>query len=81
MNLVELTEFIVKNLVTDPDGVSVRQIDSEEEYTLIEVIVSSVDMGCVIGKSGKIANAIRTIIQASSYANGAKKVKINIDSK
>ena len=80
MNLVELTEFIVKNLVTDPDGVSVRQIDSEEEYTLIEVIVSSVDMGCVIGKSGKIANAIRTIIQASSYANGAKKVKINIDS-
>ncbi len=80
MNLVELTEFIVKNLVTDPDSVSVRQIDSEEEYTLIEVIVSNDDMGCVIGKSGKIANAIRTIIQASSYANGEKKVKINIDS-
>ena len=80
MNLVELTEFIVKNLVTDPDSVSVRQIDSEEEYILIEVIVNSEDMGCVIGKSGKIANAIRTIVQASSYANGEKKVKINIDS-
>lgn len=80
MNLVELTEFIVKNLVTDPDSVSVRQFDSEEEYTLIEVIVSNDDMGSVIGKSGKIANAIRTIIQASSYANGEKKVKINIDS-
>ena len=80
MNLVELTEFIVKNLVTDPDSVSVRQFDSEEEYTLIEVIVSNDDMGCVIGKQGKIANAIRTIIQASSYANGEKKVKINIDS-
>ena len=37
-------------------------------------------MKYVIGKSGKIANAIRTIIQASSYANGEKKVKINIDS-
>lgn len=80
MNLVELTEFIVKNLVTDPDSVSVRRFDSEEEYTLIEVIVSNDDMGCVIGKQGKIANAIRTIIQASSYANGEKKVKINIDS-
>lgn len=80
MNLVELTEFIIKSLVTDPDSVSVRQIDSEEEYTLIEAIVSSDDMGCVIGKQGKIANAIRTIIQASSYANGEKKVKINIDS-
>lgn len=80
MNLVELTEFIVKNLVTDPDSVSVRKIDSEEEYILIEVIVSDNDMGCVIGKNGKIANAIRTIIQASSYANGEKKIKINIDS-
>ena len=79
MNLVELTEFIVKNLVTDPEGVSVRQID-DEEYILIEVIVNNDDMGCVIGKSGKIANAIRTIIQASSYANNEKKVKINIDS-
>ena len=79
MNLVELTEFIVKNLVSDPESVSVKQIE-DEEYTLIEVIVSNDDMGCVIGKSGKIANAIRTIIQASSYANGEKKVKINIDS-
>ncbi len=79
MNLVELTEFIVKNLVTDPESVSVKQIE-DEEYTLIEVIVSNDDMGCVIGKSGKIANAIRTIIQASSYANNEKKVKINIDS-
>lgn len=80
MNLVELTEFIVKNLVTDPESVSVRQIESEEEYILIEVIVNNDDMGCVIGRQGKIANAIRTIIQASSYANNEKKVKINIDS-
>ena len=80
MNLVELTELIVKNLVSDPEAVAVRKIDSEEEYILIEVIVSNDDMGCVIGKQGKIANAIRTIIQASSYANGEKKVKINIDS-
>lgn len=80
MNLVELTEFLVKNLVTDPESVSVKQIESEEETILIEVIVNSDDMGCVIGKGGKIANSIRTIVQASSYVNDSKKVKINIDS-
>lgn len=46
-----------------------------QKDTSNEVIVSNDDMGCVIGKSGKIANAIRTIIQASSYANGEKKSK------
>ena len=79
MNLVELTEFIVKNLVTDPESVSVRNYD-DEEYTIIEVIVSDEDMKKVIGKNGRIANAIRTVVQASSYVNKAKKVKINIDS-
>lgn len=79
MNLVELTEFIVKNLVTDPESVSVREFD-DEEYKIIEVIVSDEDMKKVIGKNGKIANAMRTIIQASSYVSGEKKVKINIDS-
>lgn len=79
MNLVELTEFIVKNLVADPESVSVREFD-DEEYKIIEVIVSDEDMKKVIGKNGKIANAMRTIIQASSYVSGEKKVKINIDS-
>ncbi len=80
MSLVELTEFIVKNLVTDPDSVSVREFDSEEDYKIIEVIVSEDDIKKVIGKNGRIANAIRTVVQASSYANNDKKVKINIDS-
>jgi len=80
MTIVELTEFLVKNLVNDPESVSVKQMDSEEESILIEVIVNSEDMGCVIGKGGKIANSIRTIVQAASYVNDGKKVKINIDS-
>ncbi len=79
MKLVELTEFLVKNLVTDPESVSVREIDSEE-YILIEVIVNNEDKGRVIGKGGSIANAIRTLVQASSYANNNKPVRINIDS-
>ena len=80
MNLTELTEFLIKNIVKDPDTVSVKQFETDEEFITIEVLVSSEDMGAVIGKGGKIANAIRTIIQASAYANNLKKVRINIDS-
>jgi predicted RNA-binding protein YlqC (UPF0109 family) len=79
MNLAELTEFIVRNLVAEPDSVSVKEIESEE-CLLIEVIVAEDDKGKVIGKGGSIANAIRTIVQASSYANKNKPVRINIDS-
>lgn len=79
MKLVELTEFLVKNLVRDPDSVSVRQIDDEEEV-IIEVLVSEDEIGSVIGKSGSIAKAIRTLVYAAAYINGDKKVRINIDS-
>ena len=80
MNLVELTEFLVKSLVKDADKVSVKQFETDDDSVLIEVLVDSDSMGAVIGKGGKMANAIRTIVQASSYVNGNKRVKINIDS-
>jgi len=80
MNLVELTEFLIKNIVSDPDMVSVKQIAEDDEYITIEVLVNESVIGSVIGKHGNIANAVRTIVQASSYANGLKKVRINIDS-
>ena len=81
MNLVELTEFLVKMLVTNKDNVSVKEFPTEEENTiLIEVLVDSEDIGRVIGKGGKLANSIRTLVQASSYIKDNKKVKINIDS-
>ncbi len=80
MNLVELTEFLVKSVVDDPDMVSVKQFEDDEEYITIQVLVDDSVIGSVIGKNGIIANAIRTIVQASAYANGLRKVKINIDS-
>ena len=81
MSLVELTEFIVKSLVTDKESVSVKEFPSDDERTIIiQVLVSEADMGKVIGKSGKIANAIRTLVQASSSLKDRKSVKINIDS-
>ena len=81
MNLVALTETIIKKIVSDPESVSVKEFDTEEENTIqIEVLISNDDMGKVIGKNGKIINSIRTIVQASSSLEDNKKVKINVDS-
>ena len=80
MNLVELTEYLVKSLVKDSDSISVKEFETEDDSVLIQVLVDSSVIGSVIGKGGKIANSIRTIVQASSYLNGNKRVKINIDS-
>ena len=80
MNLVELTSYLVKSLVKDPDSVSVKEMPTEDDSMLIEVLVSNDKIGSVIGKGGKIANSIRTIVQASSYMNDNRRVKINIDS-
>ena len=79
MDLKELTEFLVKNLAQNPDMVSVKQLDDEDMITII-VMVSKDDMGKVIGKNGKIVNAIRTIVKASSYKNNLPKVNVEIDS-
>lgn len=80
MDLVSLTEKLVKELVLNVDMVSVKEFPSEEENTItIQVMVDNDDIGRLIGKGGKTANAIRTLVQASSYLKDNKKVKINID--
>ena len=81
MDLVKLTETIVKELVSDKDNVSVKEFPSENENEVtIQIMVSEDEMGRVIGRSGNIAKALRTVVQASSYINGNKRVNINIDS-
>ena len=80
MSLVELTEKIVKNIVKDEDAVSVKEFPSEnDKEIIIEVLVSDSDIGRVIGKNGRTANTIRTLVQASSSLKDNKYVKINID--
>ena len=79
MNLVEFSELIVKKIVKEPDLVKVQQFEGEDE-NVIEIIVAEEDMGRVIGKKGKIATSIKTLIQAKAYNEGHKKVKVNIDS-
>lgn len=79
-DLVLLTETIIKSLVKDPDSVSVKQFETDEDYILIQVMIDKDVMGSIIGREGRIANAIRTVVQAASYISDNKKVRINIDS-
>lgn len=80
MDLVELTEEIVKSIVLHKDGVSVKEFPTDEENVmLIQVMVLDDDMGRVIGHDGRVANAIRTLVQASSALKDNRYIKIDID--
>ena len=81
MELVKLTETIVKELVKDSDSVTVKEFPSENDDEItIQVMVPEDEMGRVIGKQGKMSIALRTIVQACSFINENKRVNINIDS-
>ena len=72
----ELLEFIAKSMVSDPDAVVVKETINEDAVTL-ELHVGENDMGKVIGKQGRIAKAIRTVIKAAaSHEN--KRVTVEI---
>jgi predicted RNA-binding protein YlqC (UPF0109 family) len=72
----DLVEYIVKSLVDQPDDVSVNVIEGEQS-TILELKVASDDIGKVIGKQGRIANAIRVILSASA-TKGGKRVVLEI---
>ena len=63
--MVELVKYIAQSLVEKPEAVDVRAVDAEEGVT-IELRVDPDDMGKVIGKQGRIAKAIRTVVKAAS---------------
>ena len=72
----ELIEFIAKRLVDDPDGVNVKIIEGEKS-TILELKVNPNDIGKIIGKRGRIAGALRTILFATSMKSG-KRVMLEI---
>jgi hypothetical protein len=69
----ELVQYIAKALVDDAAGVNVNMIEGEKS-TILELKVSDGDVGKVIGKHGRIAKAIRTIISASATKTGKRVV-------
>ena len=69
----ELVEFVVKNLVDKPEEVVVDVVEGEKS-TILELHVASDDIGKVIGKQGRIAKAIRTILRATATKDGKRAV-------
>ena len=72
----KLVEFIVKELVNEKEQVNVTRIE-RDDATVIEVRVAQEDMGKIIGKQGKIARAIRTVVKAAS-SKEEKRVIVDI---
>ena len=67
----ELLLYMAKNLVDNPDAVTVNEI-SDEEGTVLELHVDEGDMGKVIGRQGRIAKEIRTIVKTVAQRTGEK---------
>jgi len=73
----DLVEFLVRALVEDPDAVRVTELE-QDDATVLEVRVADQDLGRVIGRDGRVANAIRTIAKAAATAEGAGRVMVEI---
>ena len=74
--MVELVRYIARSLVEKPDAVDVREVDTPDAV-VIELRVAPEDMGKVIGKQGRIAKAIRSIVKAATLKD-AKPVYVEI---
>ena len=73
----EVLEIIAKSLVDYPEQVDVKEINNEDQTGTLELRVAESDMGTVIGKQGRIAKAIRTVVKAAASREN-KKVAVEI---
>jgi predicted RNA-binding protein YlqC (UPF0109 family) len=73
----DLVEFLVRSLVDDPDAVRVEELDGDDGVVL-EVHVADDDLGRVIGRDGRVANAIRTLAKAAATAQDGGRVMVEI---
>jgi predicted RNA-binding protein YlqC (UPF0109 family) len=76
INMKDLLTYIVANLVSDPSAVSITETEQDDEITY-ELRVAPDDMGRVIGRHGRIAKEIRTVMKAAGNREN-KKVSVEI---
>jgi predicted RNA-binding protein YlqC (UPF0109 family) len=74
-----LIEFIARNLVDDPDAVEARVIRDDRYATVLRLHVNAEDLGKVIGRQGRVAKAMRTLMRASGSLAGKRHVGLEID--
>ncbi|MGJ3240791.1 MAG: KH domain-containing protein [Anaerolineae bacterium] len=74
----DLIQYIAENLVNDPDQVTVNK-KKKGRNIIVELNVASNDMGRVIGKSGRVANAMRALLRASDTREGRGRIILEIE--
>lgn len=74
----DLVQYIAENLVNDPEKVSVNK-KKKGRNIILELNVAPDDMGRVIGKSGRVANAIRALLRASDQRRGRGRIILEIE--
>jgi predicted RNA-binding protein YlqC (UPF0109 family) len=73
----ELLEFLARGLVGDPDAVNVTEIEEDDGSLVLELSVAPDDYGSVIGRGGRTATALRTVLKAAA-ARGKRRVFVDI---
>lgn len=73
----EVLEVIAKALVDNPDMVNITEVNNDDSSVTLELRVAENDMGKVIGKQGRIAKALRTVVKAAASREN-KKVSVDI---
>ena len=68
----DIVKYIVTSLVSNPDDVKITSENESDKVVIIKVQVNPDDVGKIIGKSGRIANAIRTIVKSASSKSGKR---------
>jgi len=75
----ELLEYMVKELVDSPDDVEIEEVEEDEKTVIFNLKVAEDDLGKVIGKKGRTANALRIVMRAASAKRGKSSIVKIID--
>jgi len=70
----ELLEYMVKELVDSPDDVDIEEEEEDEKTIIFKLKVAEEDLGKVIGKKGRTANALRVVMRAASAKRGKSSI-------
>ena len=74
-----LIEFLGRNLVDDPDAVEVRGLRNDRYATVVRLTVGGEDLGKVIGRQGRVAKSIRTLMRACATLQGKRHIGLELD--